>query len=218
MSDDELDLELEDDPFFEEYKRKRMSEISKPISKQAVEYVLPKQALHDIVQIFKKMPDTQNCILDYVKSGSEINSALRENRAGEYKQKISCLDKKAVPLEQFLDNKHKSDYVTLYRAISTEYTNEKNSGFLSTSNLLIRGFGQYCMKIYVSIKTKVLVADISKHVNREGIYEIILPRNTRLIFIGEKDNCSYYLAIPPDTDEDGLEHIKNSIRIDLGKK
>lgn len=219
MTDLKEDLDFEDDDFFEQYKQQRMEELSKPkkpISKQTVGYILPKGMLHDIVQIFRRDPDTQNCILDYVKSGSEINESLRQNRSDSYKKKIVCLDKGARPLEVLLPKGNNLDYVILYRAIHRPHEESKNVGFLSTSNIFVRGFGQHCMKIYVPVKTKVLVTDISEKVGLDGIYEIILPRNTNLVLFGEKENCNYYLAMPTGlVDDDVLEGIKDVIRTDL---
>ena len=166
------------------------------------------EVFENIVQTFEKGPQGQ-CILDYVRLGTEINYDLRLNNGKNYKSKIDCLDKYAVPISKLFNTN--SDYIVLYRAMRTHYNLDESKGFISTSNILISKFGKHHMKIYVPTSVSVLVADITKLVNLPSqgkpvqVFEIILPRNQILIFVGkDKDNndqvpvFEYFLAATTD--------------------
>lgn len=201
-SDDESDFS--DDEFAEQYKQQRMIEMKTAVVENDNGVEIPSGTLHEIAQSF--VGDSKNCILNYVQRGSEINEQLRK---GEIKS-VKCLDQYAKPLKNWLSN---DNYVILYRAMTQMYDEGKISGYISSSNKYIKGFGRYCMKIYVPTETPVLVADISGETGLAKTFEIILPRGTVLKYFGDnEDDCGVYLSIYKTKPSDAiLRTIKREV-------
>lgn len=185
--------------------------------KDKIKNVIPSNIWNKISQEFIKRKEgicTADIIEKYINRGSEINAELRkpENERIIDKKIIECLNKLAQPLKNLLkeyDKEYKDNYIILYRNMSKEYTEKDSQGFISTSNIPLRGFGQYGMKIFVPIDTKVLVANISKQTNIENSFEIILPKGTQLSLITEDNEYTYYVVLP--VSDKVLEQIMNEI-------
>ena len=161
--------------------------------------------LRNVKNTFFEKHNTKNCIVNYIQHGSEINSYLRNPSLGENvpENSIKCLDNNSISLRTLLKDQHDKDYIVLYRSVrNLSGVGNPSPSFISTSNVLINTFGNINMKIFVPMSFKVLIGDISKHINRNNnddtIFEIILPRNTTLIFVKEDEDINYYVAVPPE--------------------
>jgi hypothetical protein len=219
---DDSDIEFEDDSFFEELKRRRLEELkkSKPVQgyleSKPTKGIIPDYIYNRITQSFLSKIDGK-CIAsitvdNYVKSGSEINEALRQNRRSTYSEIINCLDKLATPLKNLLPRDFKDSFVTVYRQTYQPYKQNIAKGYTSTSNKPLTGFGSYQMKVFIPVTTKVLLADISKQVRETNVFEIILPRETILeVFAKNKKTGSVYYYIT-DTSKIILDEIIKDVR------
>jgi hypothetical protein len=209
----------EDDEEIRKIQLQMRAKASQP-SNQA--YTAPKQVRPDhrvlsgIVQTFQNTPG-EKCILDYVKSGSEINQALRSGDS-TYRETVICLDKYAKPLKELIVGNF--DYIVLYRNMTSSYESGKSSGFISTANVPLPGFGRTTrMKIYAPMNVKVLVADITKLVKNprssssndllsyDNVFEFILPRGITLNLVDRDSNGVDYYTI-----SSGNEELDNRIR------
>lgn len=236
VADDEFDMFLEDDDdFFAKHKKNRMEQMRKEIQKKqeadvdkkmepvaivATEEKIDHKVFDNLVQTFKEH-DKKSCILDYVKRGPELNFKLRQDNSSD--PLVKCLEDNAMSIKSLIRNS--GDYIILYRSMTKDFDTSKSKGFLSTSNRIIPGFGNYWMKIYVPTSIRILVTDISKEtkdISKNEIqktFEIILPRGQVLIFIGKKydrnynDYINYFIALTNNEDENNkiLEVIKRDL-------
>jgi hypothetical protein len=210
MGDSDFEDDFEDD-FFEELKRKRLEELKTPkpiegyLEKKPSKGIIPDDIYNRITQSFLSKVDGK-CIASitvhkYVKTGSEINEALRQNRRSTYSEIISCLDKLATPLMNLLPRDFKDNFVSVYRQTYQPYNQNIAKGYTSTSNKPLSGFGSFQMKIFIPITTKVLLANISQEVGETNVFEIILPRETNLAaFARNKKTCRVYYYITATSD------------------
>lgn len=201
--DPDFDSDFDEDD--EEIRRIQMQMMASRTSQSKQDYTPPKQVvpshevLSGIVQTFQRTPGGK-CILDYIKSGSEINQALRSGDP-RYKDTVSCLEKYSKPLKELITGNF--DYIVLYRNMTTDYDSGKSAGFISTANVPVPGFGTTTrMKIYVPMNTKVLVGDITSLVKNpsssasldlsssDKVFEFILPRGTALTLV-EQDSRGF---------------------------
>lgn len=211
--DPDFDSDFDEDD--EEIRRIQMQMMASRTSQSKQDYAHPKQVvpshevLSGIVQTFQRTPGGK-CILDYIKSGSEINQALRSGDP-RYKDTVSCLEKYSKPLKELIAGNF--DYIVLYRNMTSKYDSGKSAGFISTANVPVPGFGVTTkMKVYVPMNTKVLVGDITSLVKNPGssasldlslsdkVFEFILPRGTTLSFMGENDKGVQFYSVNSGND------------------
>lgn len=170
----------------------------------------------------------RTCIANYVKSGSEINAALRgankgqdiheQEIKGRYAAEIKCLDELAKPINQLL--KTSDDYIILYRTAHAQYDENESSGYISAADRFLPGFGSEKWIIYVPVNIPVLVADISSAVKEVGksaiqTYEIILPRNTILHEVAATEKATYYIVSSGNLELN--ERLTRKILLDAAK-
>jgi hypothetical protein len=137
--------------------------------------------------------EAKEVITTYVRHGPELNARLRGAPAT---QDLGFIRKNIVKSSRPINTTCKPDsYYIVYRAMTNIYDKDINQGFMSTSNILIPQFGNFHMKIYIPIKTPVLIRNISKETNINGAYEIVLPENTMLEPLGFDSLLNYNIYI-----------------------
>ena len=146
------------------------------------------------------------CNIDYTKTENiqsrleRIFSSLKPDLSIRLSGYGTLIDNDNVNVGVF-DCKSPNGYFIVYKAMREMYdkdNEDENEMYLSTSSILIPKFGNFYMKIYVPIYTPILVNNISKEVNIENVYEIILPKNTRLEALGydKLTNYNIYVVSP----------------------
>lgn len=148
------------------------------------------------VHIFKSMcaehsPEDAAALKMYVARGAEINAKLRAAMHDGMKN-INRITKalRCRPFGQ------KPRYVFVYRNQTVEWDNDISKGFLSTVNKSFGiKFGSYAMKIMIDTLTKHIgVTNISKQAGGRDVYEVVLPINTRLKYVGEAGGYNLFVA------------------------
>lgn len=146
--------------------------------------------------IIKHQSDQGNAaVKEYIKSGCEINEALRGNCRRDIKEIFHKLLKEMAPINK----NNKNEYFEVYRAMSKKYT-DVSQGFISSSSILLPHFGSYYIKIYVPLNLPILVGNITSMLSNipeyknKTIYEIILPPMTPLEYIDTTDDIDNYIV------------------------
>ena len=174
-----------------------------------------------MVQTFNRKKDGDchaDIVRKYVNSGMNINEALRSpdrTQKDAHKQTIQCLDTMAQPLNTLLPAEYKDEvYIIVYRTMTIQYDEKKTQGYTSTANVQLGFANTQIMKIYIPLATKVLLADISFANGSAGstgsIFEIVLPRDTKLKRLGEKNDVDYYFveqSMNPELEDNILEEL-----------
>lgn len=140
--------------------------------------------------------EANNAIKEYIRSGCEINEVLRGQCSKDISKIVKALLTELKPI-----NKHnKKEYFEVYRAISNKYI-DVSQGFISTSNILLKQFGIYYIKIYVPLNLPILVGNITNMLSNQSeyknktIYEILLPPMTPLKYIDSTHGIDNYIVI-----------------------
>ena len=136
-----------------------------------------------------------NAVKEYIRSGCEINEALRGTCTRDIKDIYQKLLTEMAPINK----NNKNEYFEVYRAMSNKY-NDVSQGFISSSNILLTHFGSYYIKMYVPLNLPILVGDITSMLSNKPeyknktIYEIILPPMTLLKYIDTSDDIDNYIV------------------------
>lgn len=146
--------------------------------------------------IIKYQSDKGNyAVKEYIRSGCEINDALRGTCTRDIKDIYQKLLTEMAPINKNNNN----EYFEVYRAMSNKYT-DVSQGFISSSNILLTHFGSYNIKIYVPLNLPILVGDITSMLSNipeyknKTIYEIILPPMTPLKYIDTSNHIDNYIV------------------------
>jgi SpoVK/Ycf46/Vps4 family AAA+-type ATPase len=128
----------------------------------------------DLSTIFSNIPTHKKSIYKrYVEIGCELNEQMRAGKAN--RQTVSRIEESFVPAKD-LFKKNKLFYV--FRSMTREYVNSI-TGFQSSSNYPLQGFGTIRYKVIIMPNTKIGFYDISKATNKSETYEIIISKDQK---------------------------------------
>lgn len=144
----------------------------------------------DMSTIFNNIESKKKSVYkDYINHGCEINDAMRAGRLKPDRK--TNIENKLVPAEHFFKNKQPF-YV--YRRMTKEYSRNE-VGFISTSNVPLKGFGNIQYKVIIMPETKIGMYDITANCNgierKNRIYEIIISAEQK--FEKVSNNGTNYL-------------------------
>jgi hypothetical protein len=193
--DDDIFFDDDDDIFFEYLKKKKIYEIEQNNLENKILVQKITSNICDIdynYALTNQHNDKTSAMNDYINVGMEINSFLRNENGyrKDYIKKVQNLDSKFAPIPT--EKKCANSYYIVHRCIRKSILINNPKGYTSTSNIQIPQFGNYCMKIYVPINTPVLVGSLDKTIR--DAYEILFPRETTFLYLGNKDMDNYYLG------------------------
>ena len=173
MSDDEYC----DEDFMQKLleKRKKVATVSKPVKKETL------KQCSDFKKGSEKFP--RKPFLIYVKKGSEINERLRNPlMENEYEKEIKNISLNMKTLEEVFPS---CDFIVVCRTMSKEYSSEKTSGFMSTSNNVVGMSLRYLYTIIIPKDVKIGMIDISAETGILETYEVIIDKGTQLEALNE---------------------------------
>ena len=94
----------------------------------------------------------------------ELNAKMRSGLDMKTYKIVKKIEDTLMPLNKLLNGQKKPIYI--YRCIKKPFDKKLQSGFTSTSNVPILGFGTYVYKVIIFPTTKVGFFDISQQVNK----------------------------------------------------